>query len=83
MQISGVICAWDSNFLFLLCVQSAMRLLFYLFAVALQLNVGECGIRRFLRYDVECPYLTREEYNKRVIVGRCPPTTTANVTATT
>lgn len=41
--------------------------------VLLFVVVKEAVIGKFLRYDVECPFLMDDEYKARLRKGRCPP----------
>ncbi|KAI1706871.1 hypothetical protein Ddc_15097 [Ditylenchus destructor] len=56
----------------LLCKHSFYCVLLFLSLLSIRI---EGKLPKFLRYDVECPFLEEEEYAVRLAKGRCPTTT--------
>uniref|UniRef100_A0A915D401 Uncharacterized protein n=1 Tax=Ditylenchus dipsaci TaxID=166011 RepID=A0A915D401_9BILA len=59
-----------------LCLRLFLAIFILLLCAISKNEVVEAKLAKFLRYDVECPFLSEEEFAIRLAEGRCEQTTT-------
>lgn len=50
-----------------------MKIFTILIVLAFIVAVLKAKLGKFVRYDIECPFLIDDEYKLRLRQGRCPP----------